>query len=105
MSDIETLERIKKREAEAQEELDKAKNDAGALIDKAKRRADESLKNAEAKTKEEYSASMKATGDSAAKNAAKTMEEWKDKTGKLADVSESDAIELFANVVGKEFGV
>ena len=105
MSDIDTLEKIKKKESEAQEQLDKANKQAVARIEEAKSFAEKSLRDAERKAKAAYDNAMKSAGNDAAERAAEIKAEWEKKIAALTDIDDKDAIDLFAKVVGREFGV
>ena len=105
MSDIDTLEKIKKKESEAQEQLDKANKQAVARIEEAKSFAEKSLRDAERKAKAAYDNAMKSAGNDAVKRAAEIKAEWEKKIAALTDIDDKDAIDFFAKVVSKEFGV
>ena len=105
MSDIDTLEKIKKKESEAQEQLDKANKQAVARIEEAKSFAEKSLRDAERKAQAAYDNAMKSASTDAAERAAEIKADWEKKIAALTDIDDKYAIDLFAKVVSKEFGV
>ncbi len=105
MSDIDTLEKIKKKESEAQEQLDKANKQAVARIEEAKSFSEKSLRDAERKAKAAYDNAMKSASTDAAERAAEIKADWEKKIAALTGIDDKDAIGRFAEVVGREFGV
>lgn len=104
MSDINTLEKIKKREESAEKEVNDAKERAAHIIADAKKKSDELAKEAEARAEKAYDAAIKSAKAEAAKRAGEIMQQQKDRIAALKSVGEADAADIFGDVLLEEFG-
>jgi vacuolar-type H+-ATPase subunit H len=104
MSDISTLEKIKKREDSADRETAEAKERASHIVADAKKKAEETVRKADDKAQEDYKAALDAAAKEAARKADDIRAQQKGRIAALKDVKDADVITTFGDALADEFG-
>ena len=105
MSEIDTLEKIKEKEGEAEMKIANANSGYESSIKKTKAKAEESLYDFKHKADLEYQKIVQDAKDKAQTKGEQILKQKEKDLSKLKHISEAKAIDIFENVVEEYFGV